>query len=163
MAKLSAHPVGTDFGLGDGRAPDVRKGAVGAAGAAALGAAAVAGKALVDRRSARRDQQAKRAFRLTADETVPDGVRRVARGQIEAAIEFLSGNGDREAAVHETRKSLKRVRTLLGAIDRRRTQLEGKALHRADRLYATKPGDFVRAVERRWRKRMRAGADPVAA
>ena len=102
-----------DLGLGDGRIPLVRKGAAGAAGAAALGAAAAAGKALVDRRSARIGRQARRAYRLSPDETVPDGVRRMARGQIEAAIELLSGHGDREAAVHETRKALKRVRTLL--------------------------------------------------
>jgi CHAD domain-containing protein len=113
MAKLNAHLVGTDLGLGDGRTPLVRKGAAGAAGAAALGAAAAAGKALVDRRSARRGREAKQAYRLARDETVPDGVRRMARGQIEAAIELLGGDGNREAAVHETRKALKRVRTLL--------------------------------------------------
>ena len=96
--------------LGDGRIPLVRKGA---AGAAALGAAAAAGKALIDLRSARHAREARRAYRLAPDETVPDGVRRIAHGQIEGAIELLSGNGDREAAVHETRKALKRVRTLL--------------------------------------------------
>jgi hypothetical protein len=37
----------------------------------------------------------------------------MARGQLETAIELLGGNGDREAAVHETRTALKRVRTLL--------------------------------------------------
>jgi hypothetical protein len=52
---------------------------------------------------------------------------------------------------------------LQGVIDRRRTQLEHRALRLADRLYARKPGAFVRAVERRWRKRMPAGAEPVAA
>jgi CHAD domain-containing protein len=113
MASLSAHLAGTDFVLGNGRVPVAQKSAVGAAGAVALGAAAIAGKALVDRRAARREQQARQAFRLAADETVPDGVRRIARGQVEMAIAFLSDGGDREAAVHETRKALKRVRALL--------------------------------------------------
>jgi CHAD domain-containing protein len=111
MARLRPHLAGTDFDLGNGRVPLVRKSAAGAA--VALGAAAVAGKALVERRSARRERETRRAFRLAADETVPDGVRRIARGQIEMAIAFLTEGGDREAAVHETRKSLKRVRALL--------------------------------------------------
>jgi CHAD domain-containing protein len=105
MAKL-----GTDFGLENGGRPVARKAAV---GAAAVGAAAAAGKALVDRAAARRDRRAKQEFSLFADETVPDGVRRIARGQIGAAVDFLAGDGDREAAVHETRKSIKRTRTLL--------------------------------------------------
>jgi CHAD domain-containing protein len=111
MARLRPHLAGTDFDLGNGRVPLVRKSAAGAA--VALGAAAVAGKVLVDRRSSRRERETRRAFRLAADETVPDGVRRIARGQIEMAVAFLSDGGDREAAVHETRKSLKRVRALL--------------------------------------------------
>jgi CHAD domain-containing protein len=107
MAKLIAN---TDFGLRNGRLPVVRKVAV---GAAAVGAAAVAGKALLDRASSRHDEQAKRQFSLVAEETVPDGVRRIARGQIEAAVDVLSADGDRESAVHEARKSIKRTRTLL--------------------------------------------------
>jgi CHAD domain-containing protein len=106
MAKLSA----TDLRLGNGARPVVGRAAV---GAVAVGATAAAGKALLDRASAHRDRRAKRAFSLVADETVPDGVRRIARGQLEAAIDFLGGDGDREAAVHETRKSIKRTRTVL--------------------------------------------------
>jgi CHAD domain-containing protein len=82
-------------------------------GAAALGATAAAGKALSDLVAARRDRRAKQEFSLFADETVPDGVRRVARRQIDAGVDLLGGDGDREAAVHETRKSIKRTRTLL--------------------------------------------------
>src|SRR5262245_32850741 len=56
-----------------------------AAGAVALGGAAAAGKAVVDRRRARQEER-ERAFRLRRDETVPDGIRRVARGQVDVAL-----------------------------------------------------------------------------
>ncbi|MDX6718431.1 MAG: hypothetical protein QOJ63_685 [Solirubrobacteraceae bacterium] len=53
-----------------------------------------------------------RSYRLHADEYVPDGIRRIARGQLLDAHDELSGAsahtlGD---AVHETRKGLKRLR-----------------------------------------------------
>src|SRR3990170_5834331 len=53
-----------------------------------------------------------RQFRLRDGERVPGGLRRVARGQLELAIERLEGDTDEElgTAVHETRKSLKRLR-----------------------------------------------------
>src|SRR5262245_13678591 len=84
----------------------------GAAGVAALGAAATAGKVLLDKRSARREEH-ERAFRLRRDETVADGVRRAARGQLDLALDNLRSDRDRETAVPEARKALKRVRTLL--------------------------------------------------
>jgi CHAD domain-containing protein len=79
-----------------------------------VGAAAAAGKSLLDRR--RREERAARAFGLRTDETVPDGIRRIARGQIDIALDALRGGGDREAAVHEARKALKRLRTVLRLI-----------------------------------------------
>ena len=53
-----------------------------------------------------------RRFRLRDGERVPDGVRRIARGQLDMSIERLDGDTDEElgTAVHETRKSLKRLR-----------------------------------------------------
>jgi CHAD domain-containing protein len=53
-----------------------------------------------------------RRFRLGDGERVPDGVRRIARGQLDMSIERLDGDTDEDlgAAVHETRKSLKRLR-----------------------------------------------------
>ena len=53
-----------------------------------------------------------RAFRLRRDEHVPDGIRRIARGQLEDAHEELSRAPDRKLAeaVHATRKRLKRLR-----------------------------------------------------
>jgi CHAD domain-containing protein len=57
-----------------------------------------------------------RRYRLRADETVPDGARRAARGQLadsSAALAGASGTAELGEAVHSTRKAIKRVRTLL--------------------------------------------------
>jgi CHAD domain-containing protein len=53
-----------------------------------------------------------RAYRLHGDEYVPDGIRRIARGQLLKAHDALSGASTRKVgeAVHETRKRLKRLR-----------------------------------------------------
>src|SRR5918995_6276046 len=53
-----------------------------------------------------------RRFRLDEGERVPGGFRRIACGQLEMAIERLEGRTDEQlgTAVHETRKSLKRLR-----------------------------------------------------
>jgi CHAD domain-containing protein len=54
----------------------------------------------------------KRRFRLRDGERVPDGLRRIAGGQLDVSIERLNGDTDEDlgTAVHETRKSLKRLR-----------------------------------------------------
>jgi CHAD domain-containing protein len=53
-----------------------------------------------------------RRFRLGDGERVADGVRRIAGGQLDMSIERLDGDTDEDlgTAVHETRKSLKRLR-----------------------------------------------------
>lgn len=53
-----------------------------------------------------------RRFRLGDGERVPGGVRRIAIGQLDMSIERLEGETDEDlgTAVHETRKSLKRLR-----------------------------------------------------
>ena len=53
-----------------------------------------------------------RRFRLGDGERAPDGLRRIARGQLEMSIERLEGDTDEDlgTAVHETRKGLKRLR-----------------------------------------------------
>jgi len=56
------------------------------------------------------------AFRFKLAEPFEDGVRRIAREQIERAQSQLKGSGDPVVAVHETRKSLKRLRALLRLI-----------------------------------------------
>jgi CHAD domain-containing protein len=56
--------------------------------------------------------QDERRFRLGDGERVQDGVRRIAGGQLDMSIERLEGDTDEDVgtAVHETRKSLKRLR-----------------------------------------------------
>jgi CHAD domain-containing protein len=53
-----------------------------------------------------------RRFRLGDGERASEGVRRIARGQLDMSIERLAGDTDEDlgTAVHETRKSLKRLR-----------------------------------------------------
>jgi CHAD domain-containing protein len=77
--------------------------------AAVAGGALVAAKIGLDRRSSSDDV---RRFRLRDGEPVPDGLRRIARAQLDMSIERLEGQTDEElgTAVHETRKSLKRLR-----------------------------------------------------
>lgn len=56
-----------------------------------------------------------RDFALAPGERLGEGLRRIALGQVELAIELLGGQdgGFDEHAVHETRKALKRLRALL--------------------------------------------------
>ena len=92
------------------RGTDTAKEVVAAAGALA-GAAVVGGKLALDRRaSAKRDSE--RVFRLHKDEPVPDGVRRIARGQLDQAHDEVTDAPKRQlaTAVHDTRKSFKRLR-----------------------------------------------------
>jgi CHAD domain-containing protein len=86
-----------------------------AAAAVVTGAAAVGGKLAKDKLSDKRAQERARAYRLRRDEHVPDGMRRISRGQLEAAIEELDGQPNRklDEAVHSTRKRLKRLRAAL--------------------------------------------------
>jgi CHAD domain-containing protein len=86
-----------------------------AAAAVVTGAAAVGGKLAKDQLSAKRAREAARAYRLGGGEFVPDGMRRIARGQLDQGIEELEGQPNRklDEAVHETRKRLKRLRAAL--------------------------------------------------
>ena len=54
-----------------------------------------------------------RRFRLRDGESAPNGIQRIACGQLDMSIERLDGETDEDTgtAVHETRKSLKRLRT----------------------------------------------------
>jgi CHAD domain-containing protein len=56
-----------------------------------------------------------RAYRLKDDEAVPDGIRRIALGRIDHALEELRGKADStpEEAVHEARKDMKKLRGLV--------------------------------------------------
>ena len=56
-----------------------------------------------------------RAYPLNEDEPLPQGIRAVARGRIDHAIDELRGKTDStpEEAVHEARKDMKKLRALL--------------------------------------------------
>jgi CHAD domain-containing protein len=86
-----------------------------AAAAVITGAAAVGGKLAKDKLAADRSQADGRAYRLERTEFVPDGMRRIARGQLDDGIDELAGQPGRklDEAVHETRKRLKRLRASL--------------------------------------------------
>jgi hypothetical protein len=88
-------------------AGDRKKAAI---GAAAAGGALAAAKLGGDRLSSSDDR---RRFRLGDGEPVTEGIARIADGQLEMAIERLEGNTDEDlgTAVHEARKSFKRLRT----------------------------------------------------
>jgi CHAD domain-containing protein len=55
------------------------------------------------------------AFQIKADESVAEGVRRLARGQIDKALDGLTGRSGTapEEAVHDARKRFKRVRAVI--------------------------------------------------
>jgi CHAD domain-containing protein len=56
-----------------------------------------------------------RSYRLLDGEPVPEGLRRIARGRIDHAVDELRGKSDStpEKAVHEARKDMKKLRALL--------------------------------------------------
>lgn len=55
------------------------------------------------------------AYRFKLGEPVPEGIKRIVREEIESAVRQLSGKGeaDRDEAIHEARKSLKKIRGVL--------------------------------------------------
>jgi CHAD domain-containing protein len=55
------------------------------------------------------------AYRLKHRESVPAGVKRIAREQMRSAVQYLRGKGGipRDEAIHEARKSIKKARALL--------------------------------------------------
>jgi CHAD domain-containing protein len=85
----------------------------------AVGVGVALAKAERERRSASARQTRERHFGLLADEQLAVGMRRMALGQVDLAIEMLAhddGLLPAEQAVHETRKSLKRLRALIGLL-----------------------------------------------
>jgi CHAD domain-containing protein len=86
-----------------------------AASAVAAGGALAAGR-LVRERVTERAQRKRRRYRLQTGETPVEGIGRIARGQLDHTIGLLesppNGDGGSEA-IHEARKSLKRLRALL--------------------------------------------------
>jgi CYTH domain-containing protein/CHAD domain-containing protein len=77
----------------------------------------------------RREKQ--RGYRLKKSEPVPDGVRRIACGRAETAIERLEGT-DATTAIHGARKDLKKLRAVLRLV---RDQLGDDLYRRQNKLY----------------------------
>jgi CHAD domain-containing protein len=79
--------------------------------AAAVGTAVVAGVAAKKRIG----KKEPRSYRFRDEESVPDGLRRIACGRIDHALDELGGKTDSspEDAVHEARKDMKKLRALL--------------------------------------------------
>jgi CHAD domain-containing protein len=57
------------------------------------------------------------AYRLRHDESVPHGLRRVARRELKRALEQLQADPPSDAAIHEARKSVKKARAVLRLIE----------------------------------------------
>jgi CHAD domain-containing protein len=90
------------------------------AATAALRVGVAAAIAERDRRAARARRTRERQFALLPDERPAQGLRRMALGQFDLAIEHLAaddGAMPTAQAVHETRKALKRLRTLVRLLE----------------------------------------------
>jgi CHAD domain-containing protein len=95
---------------------DDRRAQIAAGGVAAAGAAILGGRVAVAQRARLgTDHGDSRSYRFRQDEEPAGGVRRIAVGRIDSALEHLRGevDEDRAAAVHESRKDLKKLRSLL--------------------------------------------------
>ena len=129
----SAQATGTELSISSraqrtiSRAGEQRKAQI-AAGTVAVAGAALAGKMGLERlRNGANDSAGpSRAYRLNQGERVKQGVRRIARGRAQNVIDALQ-SPDAEA-VHEARKDLKKLRSLLRLV---RTGL-GKRFYRTE-------------------------------
>jgi CHAD domain-containing protein len=116
MVEISnmAHPRKPHRSL---RHPAASDGLKVALGAAAVGAAAAAGKVGLEK--VREDGSGgsggpSRKYRLRDKESLGEGMRRIALGRIDHALDELRGGADdRAAAVHEARKDLKKLRAVV--------------------------------------------------
>lgn len=58
------------------------------------------------------------AYEFKSDESIPEGIRRIAAEQVDEALEIMSGRPpDRDKAVHEARKSIKKLRALVRLVE----------------------------------------------
>jgi CHAD domain-containing protein len=75
------------------------------------------------------------AYRLKSKESVPEGIKRIAKEEFEAALEQLNGKSraNRDDAVHEARKSVKKIRAVLRLM---RPELDGAYDTETERLQA---------------------------
>ena len=85
------------------------------AASVAVGVGVALARAERTRRSTETRRARERRFAQLPGEPLGEGLRRIALGQLDLAIELLSGEGNApdERAIHETRKALKRLRALM--------------------------------------------------
>ena len=57
------------------------------------------------------------SYRLRPDESIADGLRRLAKKELRSARDQLRSRGPRDEAIHEARKSVKKVRAILQLIE----------------------------------------------
>lgn len=114
-----------------------------AASAAVAGGTLAAAKLAHGKSAGERVAARKQRYRLEPGESAKKGISRVARGELDLTIELLEGgsNGDGGAeSVHEARKALKRLRTLLRvsrpALEERRYRREKVTFRNAGRELA---------------------------
>jgi CHAD domain-containing protein len=82
---------------------------------AQVAAGAVAATGVAAAAVARRRRSPDRAYALRRGEKAADGIRRIADGRAQSAVDELRGRGEpeRPAAVHEARKDLKKLRSVI--------------------------------------------------
>jgi CHAD domain-containing protein len=105
-----------------------------------------------------------RAFRLKEGEALPDGVRRIAYGRIDHALDALADAS--EEGVHEARKDMKKLRALLRLV---RGEIGGKVFRReagtfrdaARELSGVRDADVMLATLADLEKRYDADTGPV--
>jgi CHAD domain-containing protein len=94
-------------------AHDPKRRAVAASALAAGGAIAAGGKLVRDRVAERDRRKRAQRYRLEPGESPREGIRRVARGQLDLSIGLLEDGRGHAEAIHEARKALKRLRAAL--------------------------------------------------
>jgi CHAD domain-containing protein len=116
------------------RAARDRRAQLAAGTLAVAGAAAVAGKVAADRVGADEGGGPSRAYRLKAKEGAAEGVRRIALGRAEKALNRLAGTDEEEfaVAIHGARKDLKKLRATLRLI---RADLGGELFRAENQRY----------------------------
>jgi CHAD domain-containing protein len=105
-----------------------------------------------------------RAFRLKKDEGIPDGVRRIARGRIDHAIDALADAS--EEGVHDARKDMKKLRALLrlvrGEVGEKVFRREADTFRDAAReLSGVRDADVMLATLAELEERYEADVGPV--